>query len=161
MAQTAHRAHRRVDQRGNMEFGHLSWPATVRQLPAIHCAVGGWLLPVRLTATAADGLLRATGEAARNVVEHAYVLATQNDKVDVVFWTEVDAVCIQVIDHGRWRIPPTDLTGRGIPLMCQAVDSVAIHYDDRGTQVLLRNRQAPSSVEPWLPGRLPNGLALS
>jgi anti-sigma regulatory factor (Ser/Thr protein kinase) len=126
-----------------MEFGHLSWPATAPQLIPIQSAVQRWLLPVRLTPSAADGLVCATCEAARNAVEHAYLPATEDDTVDVIFWTEVDAVCIEVVDHGRWRIPPVDLTGRGIPMMLRAVDSVAIHYNSRGTQVLLRSHQTP------------------
>ena len=30
--------------------------------------------------------------------------------------------------------------GRGIPLMSNVVESVLIHYDDRGSRVLLRHR---------------------
>jgi hypothetical protein len=49
---------------------------------------------------------------------------------------------IEVVDHGHWRQPdqPTVAGGRGIPLMSNVVESVLIHYDDRGSRVLLRHR---------------------
>lgn len=141
MTQTAHRAHLRVDQRAKVEFGHLSWPASIFPVPAITCMVRKWLTPVHLSPGAVDGLVCSTGEAARNAAEHAYAPTDKDATVEVMFWTEADAVCVQVVDHGRWRIPPLDLPGRGIPLMRRSVDSVAIHYCSRGTQVLLCSHQ--------------------
>jgi hypothetical protein len=49
-------------------------------------------------------------------------------------------VCVEIIDHGTWRMPPVDLTGQGIAMMGRQVDSVAIHFDRRGTRVLLRHQ---------------------
>jgi hypothetical protein len=63
-----------------------------------------------------------------------------DDTVELIFWTEAAVVCIEIIDHGTWRMPPVDLTGQGIPMMRRQVDSVAIRFDCRGTRVLLRHQ---------------------
>jgi serine/threonine-protein kinase RsbW len=58
-------------------------------------------------------------------------------------WTEPGTLSIEVVDHGNWRPPvadPTGESGRGIPLMSNMSESVLIHYDDRGSRVLLRHR---------------------
>ena len=55
---------------------------------------------------------------------------------------ESDAtLSIEIVDHGQWRPPgePHVGGGRGIPLMSNVVESVLIHYDDRGSRVLLRH----------------------
>jgi anti-sigma regulatory factor (Ser/Thr protein kinase) len=97
-------------------------------------------MPLHLTATCAGGLLSAASEAASNAVKHAYHPSTRQDTVELIFWTESSVVCIEIIDHGKWRTPPVDLTGQGIAMMRRQVDSVAIHFDRRGTRVLLRHQ---------------------
>jgi hypothetical protein len=66
----------------------------------------------------------------------------------LIFWTESSVVCIEIIDHGKWRTPPVDLTGQGIVMMRRQVDSVAIHFDNRGTRVLLRQEFQRSFSAP-------------
>jgi anti-sigma regulatory factor (Ser/Thr protein kinase) len=129
-----------IDQRPHVEFGHHVWPATPCQLAAIQSEIWRWLMPLHLTATCAGGLLSAAGEAANNAMKHAYRPSTVHDTVELTFWTESSVVCIEIIDHGKWRMPPVDLTGQGIPMMRRQVDSVAIHFDRRGTRVLLRHQ---------------------
>jgi serine/threonine-protein kinase RsbW len=78
-----------------------------------------WLAPLALTGDAKDDLVLAVSEAATNCVEHAYIPATADDTVELTFWTEPQAVCIEVVDHGVWQTPsdqPAD-RGRGIQLM--------------------------------------------
>jgi serine/threonine-protein kinase RsbW len=67
----------------------------------------------------------AVNEAVSNSVEHAYRPATPDGTVELTFWTESGAVCIEVVDHGEWRIPSDQPTGRGrqITFMVAAVSS--------------------------------------
>ena len=50
-------------------------------------------------------MVLAVSEAAGNSVEHAYLEATENDTVELIFWTEPGAVCVEILDHGVWRTP--------------------------------------------------------
>jgi anti-sigma regulatory factor (Ser/Thr protein kinase) len=105
-------------------------------------------MPLHLTANCVGGLLPAAGEAANNAIKHAYQPSTADDTVELIFWTESTVVCIEIIDHGRWRMPPVELTGQGIPTMRRHVDSVAIHFDARGTRVLLRHQFQTNHARP-------------
>jgi anti-sigma regulatory factor (Ser/Thr protein kinase) len=123
------------------EFVHQVWPAHSRQLAPMRAEVRRWLAPLALTGDAKDDLVLAVSEAAANCVEHAYIPATADDTVELTFWTEPQAVCIEVVDHGVWQTPPDQPTGRGrgIQLMQRLMALVLIHYDTRGTRVLLRH----------------------
>ena len=100
-----------------------------------------WLAPLALTGDVEDDMVLAVSEAASNSVEHAYLPATAGDTVELTFWTEPDAVCIEITDHGRWLVPSgrPSARGRGIALMQRLMALVLIHHDTRGTQVLLRH----------------------
>ena len=57
---------------------------------------------------------------------------------------------VEVVDHGHWGPPVGPAPdgrrgGRGIPLMNTMAEAVLIHYDDRGSRVLLRH---PVADEP-------------
>lgn len=88
----------------------------------------------------------AVDEAAANAVRHAYG-PDEAGAVELTLWTESGpsgpaTLCIEVVDHGSWR-PPSDGPkegGRGIPLMSHMSESVLIHFDHRGSRVLLRHR---------------------
>ena len=128
-----------------VEFAHRSWPAHPLQLAPIHAETRRWLAPLDLTDDTEQAFVRAVDEAASNVVEHAYVPVstddvTSDDVVELTFWTEDQTICIEIVDHGRWR--PPDATGNsrcsGFTIMIQLMQTVLIHYDIRGTRVLLR-----------------------
>jgi len=123
------------------EFVHRSWRADARQLAGMRGEVRRWLTPLALSEDAEDGLLLAVSEAASNSVEHAYTPPTDDDTVELTFWTEPRAVCLEVVDHGRWRPPSDDPTerGRGIVMMQRLVAFVLIHHDGRGTRVHFRH----------------------
>jgi hypothetical protein len=62
---------------------------------------------------------------------------------------------VEIVDHGNWRPPAmprpaveTGDSGRGIPLMSTMADAVLIHYDARGSRVLLRHRVADAVDQP-------------
>lgn len=119
-------------------YVHRTWPAQARQLAVIRRAVRDWLHPLPLDYQRRADLVLAIDEATTNAVEHAYG-PDEEGSVEVLLWTETDALCIEVVDHGTWKPPSTaaSIRGRGIQLMHAVLDSVLIHYDARGTRVLL------------------------
>ncbi|HEY1970383.1 MAG TPA: ATP-binding protein [Pseudonocardia sp.] len=136
---------RDMEQTSNMgeaqraEFAHKSWPAGPQHLPGMRGEVRRWLMPLSLSDEARYDLLVAVSEAVTNAIEHAYPLEAENKTVELSFWTEPRMVNLEIVDHGRWRTPAALPQGRGlgIPLMQRLVESVAIHFDSRGTRVLL------------------------
>ena len=116
------------------------WLAHPRQLAPMRLELRRWLAPLAMTGETQEDMILAANEAAANSVEHAYPDATEDDTVELVFWTEPDAVYVQIIDHGLWQTPPTEPLdrGRGIPMMHRLTDSVLIHHGPDGTNVLLR-----------------------
>ncbi len=143
-----------IDQRSSLEFVRRTWLARPRQLAPLRAEVRRWLAPLDLPGQAEDDLVLAVSEAASNCVEHAYSPATADDIVELTFWTEPHAVCIQIIDHGQWRTPCDQPTrrGRGIAIMQQLIAFVLIRHDTRGTRVFLRHP---------LPGDALNALHLT
>ncbi|MCX6466843.1 MAG: ATP-binding protein [Pseudonocardiales bacterium] len=134
---------------GHVEFVHRSWPADPEQLVLIRRELARWLAPLALSDDETADVVLAVDEAAANVVRHAYG-PEESGAVELTLWTEeADAagpatLSIEVVDHGQWRPPgerPTE-GGRGIGLMSTMAESVLIHYDDRGSRVLLRHRIA-------------------
>jgi anti-sigma regulatory factor (Ser/Thr protein kinase) len=127
-------------RRGGEDYAFGIWPAQPRQLAPIRLELRRWLAPLEMTGEAQEDMILAAIEAATNSVEHAYPEATGDDTVELIFWTEPDAVYIQIIDHGLWQTPPTEPLerGRGIPIMRRLMDSVLLHHGPDGTSVLLR-----------------------
>lgn len=128
---------------GHIEFLHRSWPADPEQLSVIRHELAGWLTPLRLTDDETADVVLAVDEAAANAVRHAYGTA-ESGVVELTLWTEGGTLSIEVVDHGRWRTPDAEPDpasgGRGIALMNVMSESVLIHYDERGSRVLLRHR---------------------
>lgn len=123
-------------------YVHRSWPADPRQLSVIRRLVCGWLAPLGLDDNETADLVLAVDEAVSNAIEHAYAGGEGGDgTVELLLWTEPDALCIEVVDHGVWKAPTgeTPSRGRGIHVMRNVADSVLIHFDGRGTRVLLRH----------------------
>lgn len=130
-----------MNKRERIEFIHRSWPADPRQLTIIRRELAGWLAPLSLTADEVDGIVLAVDEAAANAVCHAYG-SGESGPVELTLWTEGGTLNVEVVDHGRWR-PPAEAPvtgGRGIGLMNAMADAMLIHFDDRGSRVLLRHR---------------------
>jgi serine/threonine-protein kinase RsbW len=127
-------------RRGGDDYAFGIWSAHPRQLAPLRLELRRWLAPLEITGEAQEDMILAVNEAAANSVEHAYPEGTEDDTVELIFWTEPDAVCIQIIDHGLWQTPPTESLerGRGIPIMRRLMDSVLIHHGPDGTSVLLR-----------------------
>jgi serine/threonine-protein kinase RsbW len=125
----------------NFEYVHQSWPADPAVLRPIRDEVDRWLRPLELDPDTRGDLVYAVSEAATNAVEHAYRPPGRDSVVELSFWTEHSTLCIEVVDHGAWKAPASGELGRGrgIQMMHRLAESVLIHYDDRGTRVLLRH----------------------
>ena len=125
------------------EYVHLTVPADAVHLCRLRHAMNEYLSAFPLTSDRRDEIVLAVGEAAANAVEHAYRGLPEPGVIDVTLWTESDALCVQVRDHGRWREPPSGPRppgqGLGVVLMRRLIDCVLIQHDHRGTNVLLRH----------------------
>ena len=95
------------------EFVHRTWRAYPRHLTALRAEVRHWLAPLALLGDAEIDLVLAVNEAASNCVEHAYTPATADDTVELTFGTEARSVSVEIVDHGAWRTPSGQPTGRG------------------------------------------------
>jgi anti-sigma regulatory factor (Ser/Thr protein kinase) len=138
---------------GRVEFVHRSWPADPAQLSVIRKELSNWLAPLALSEDETADVVLAVDEAAANAVRHAYGPG-RSGAVELTLWTEPGTLCVEIVDHGNWRPPTmprpatdTGDSGRGIPLMSTMADAVLIHYDARGSRVLLRHRVADGADE--------------
>jgi anti-sigma regulatory factor (Ser/Thr protein kinase) len=137
----------------HVEYVYRAWRAHPRQLAPIRAEVRRWLTPLTLAPEAKQDIVLAVSEAASNAIEHAYPSATPGATVELTFWTEARALCIEIVDHGLWKTPSThsEGRGRGLPIMRALVEFVMIHYDLRGTRVLLRQPLSPAGTAALVP----------
>jgi anti-sigma regulatory factor (Ser/Thr protein kinase) len=80
----------------------------------------------------------AVTEACANAVEHAY--GPGDATIDLKASLDDGEATVSVQDHGDWREPRGENRGRGIPVMKEFMDDVAIETTDEGTTVTLRRR---------------------
>lgn len=130
-----------------MEFARAVRPAHVGEATRLRGEVRGWLGELDADDDTRERVLTAVSEAVDNAVEHAYPDGTEGT-VELTLWVEADAINVSVVDHGAWHegAPPAEpgshaSRGRGIVLMHQSVDSVAIRHTDDGTVVALRHHR--------------------
>jgi len=91
---------------GRAEYVHLTMPASPENLYRLRHAMAGYLGALPLEPDRRDEIVLAVGEAAANAVEHAYTDEPEPGPLEVTFWTDSDAIWVEVRDHGRWREPP-------------------------------------------------------
>ncbi|MEK6441220.1 ATP-binding protein [Pseudonocardia sp. T1-2H] len=137
-----------------VEYVHRVWPADPGQLSLIRCQMLSWLEPLGMTPDRNDDVVLAVGEAVENVVQHAYPEGGGGD-VELTLWTETGALNIEITDHGLWQEPVAPVPdaapapgGRGIRMMQHTVETVLVHYDARGSRVLLRVALPSARPEP-------------
>ncbi|MCW0216362.1 MAG: ATP-binding protein [Pseudonocardia sp.] len=138
----------------SVEYVHRTWPADPGQLSDIRHRMLSWLEPLGMTPDRNDDVVLAVGEAVENAVQHAYPDGEVGD-VELTLWTESGVLNIEITDHGLWRepvVPAQDAAvapgGRGIRMMQHTVETVLVHYDGRGSRVLLRIDLPGTSPEP-------------
>jgi anti-sigma regulatory factor (Ser/Thr protein kinase) len=147
-----------------IEFLRLTVPAQASRLAPLRRQLRRCLAPLPMPTNRKDELFLAVSEAVANCVEHAYDPA-DSGIVELTFWTETNALCVQIRDYGRWRAPASSPSaaaqGLGIQLMRRLVDCVLIQHGDHGTTVLLRHPIAQPAADrprrraPFTPTRAP------
>ncbi|HYF45550.1 MAG TPA: ATP-binding protein, partial [Acidimicrobiales bacterium] len=77
----------------------------------------------------------ALGEAATNVVDHAY--GPDGGDVTIDGQVDGDTVTVTVSDTGNWREPRGSNRGRGTMIMASFMDDLRVETDAQGTSVVL------------------------
>lgn len=116
----------------------LTLPADFAALGRLRSAMRQWLHAAGATSLETNEILIATGEAASNVIEHAYAPGYAELTVDGI--VDDGLVRVTVTDHGTWREPRGVGRGMGSAIMSQLMDRVQRTGDDTGTRVRLERR---------------------
>jgi hypothetical protein len=125
-----------ADKRGTIKPGGTTWPSqqlpsdevnrvnscigsagASRQLASLRAEVRRWLVPLALAGDTEDDVVLAVSEAASNSIEHAYTTATDQETVDVTFWTEPHALCLHVTEANE-NLDHTDLPSAPVDHRC-------------------------------------------
>jgi serine phosphatase RsbU (regulator of sigma subunit)/anti-sigma regulatory factor (Ser/Thr protein kinase)/anti-anti-sigma regulatory factor len=123
-------------------------------LALIREQLGAWLDGAGVTVADAESVLHAAGEAAANVVEHAYAPGADAWVEVAAQLTRASEVRVSVRDGGTWRDPATGAAGRGrgMLLMREQVDDVGVQSSAEGTTVTLTHRvERPALAGPVAP----------
>ncbi len=123
---------------GLHELLEVAVPAVPEQLAVIRHLIRRWVAANGGTDDDCAAFAIAVTEACANSVEHAYGLGDESIQVRAVLVDGVATVTIR--DSGGWREPRGEHRGRGIPVMREFMDDVAIDAGDDGTTVDLRRR---------------------
>jgi anti-sigma regulatory factor (Ser/Thr protein kinase)/putative methionine-R-sulfoxide reductase with GAF domain len=115
---------------------HISLPASATRLVLLRRLMHRWLDRVDVDEETAYDVVAATGEAATNVIEHAY--GPRGGLIDITGERGVDEILVRVHDDGRWRAARGTDRGRGTPMMQALCDDVRFRSDPSGTTVELR-----------------------
>jgi anti-anti-sigma factor len=118
----------------------LRLPARPEVLAEIRRSLRHWLEQNGADADEVTAVVLASGEACANSIEHGYGPADAELSVAAVL--EDGVVTFSVRDFGRWREPRGEHRGRGLLLMRELMDDVAITREDDGSTVRLSRRLA-------------------
>lgn len=125
----------------NLPSMDLELEAVPESLGELRASLRRWLPTVGASEDDEADLLVAVGEAAANVIEHAY--GPGGGKYTVCLRYSDGELHVTVSDNGRWRSPRGEHRGRGTDLMRQLCDEVSVlHHDGAGTDVRLCKRLA-------------------
>jgi len=116
----------------------LEVPAEADQLATIRHLVRRWVTANGGTDDDCAAFAIAVSEACANAMEHAYGPGDATITLRALMSDDVATLAVQ--DRGRWREPRRGGRGRGIPVMKEFMDDVAIERGDEGTTVELRRR---------------------
>jgi anti-anti-sigma factor len=125
-------------------------------LAEIRRSLGRWLDHQGASADEAFSVILAAGEASANAIEHAY--GPVDADLEVTAALEDGTAKVSVRDFGHWRAPRGENRGRGLLLMRELMDDVAVTHGDEGTTVELSRRLANSTdAKPARPVRVQPG----
>jgi serine/threonine-protein kinase RsbW len=152
-------------------------PAIAASVPIVRHRLRAWLATLDWPTPAAEDLEFVLSEAVTNVVEHAYPPqdrpdpatprsgdetapapgeTVENETVEILAAVQLldeqaRRVRVEVVDRGRWRVPPVNpgYRGRGLITMAAMTDQMSIQHatpDRAGTTVILLSPPAPHSA---------------
>lgn len=116
-------------------------PAETSSLLQVRLAMRRWLGGADVADEDINDLVLAVGEAATNVVKHAY--GATSGSVDVSLDLKPGEAVATVRDTGRWRPARGENRGRGLLVMERCSDEMRIARGRGGTEVTLRRRLQP------------------
>ena len=117
-------------------------PAVPAELARVRATVSDWGRRAQLPADVLVDLLLAVGEAAANVVDHAY-RGTEPGPLQIEAWVRQGAggrvVVARITDAGHWRprSAPAVERGRGLPMIRALAAQLDITATGTGTEVCL------------------------
>lgn len=120
----------------------LEFPADANRLADTRIVLRDWLSRAGMAPRQAMNVLIATGEALANGIEHGY-RDSSDGTIRLTATALADRVQLAVVDQGSWKpVQPVGDSnrGRGITLMRELMDDVAITRDAAGTAVHLSVR---------------------
>jgi serine phosphatase RsbU (regulator of sigma subunit)/anti-sigma regulatory factor (Ser/Thr protein kinase) len=113
-------------------------PAEAQQLATVRHLIRRWVAAQSGTDDDCAAFAIAVTEACANAIEHAY--GPEDATIDLSATLVTGEATVTVRDRGNWREPGGENRGRGIPVMKEFMDDVAIETGDQGTTVELRRR---------------------
>ena len=113
-------------------------PANAEQLATVRHLIRRWVTANGGTDDDCAAFAVAVTEACANAVEHAYGPA--DAVIDLSATLDEGEATVTVSDRGGWREPRGGNRGRGIPVMNEFMDDVAIETGEGGTTVRLVRR---------------------
>ncbi|MET8763174.1 SpoIIE family protein phosphatase [Lentzea sp. NPDC004782] len=130
---------------------HRTAPAEAGQLSVLRRAVSDWTAMAGLSEDLAYDVLLAYGEAAANVVDHAY--AGRSGTFDTHVTRVGTTVQVTVADHGTWRPEPEDPghRGRGLHLIRTMADETDLDKGESGTTIRFGFSVAPATAPTGVP----------
>ncbi len=113
----------------------VAFPARPECCSKLRCEIRAFLECLRIDGGRVDDVVLAVGEAAGNVVEHAY--RGNDGSVRLLAYVSDNQLIVEVRDSGRWQLGGDSQRGRGLGIMRALVDRVSIESTRGGTNVRL------------------------
>jgi anti-sigma regulatory factor (Ser/Thr protein kinase) len=130
---------------GDVDVAH--WPDPLRistradgsQVRVVRRCLTRWLRGDHLDPDLVDDLVMAASEALENCCDHAFAGTSAGGTMTLTAQASDATLTITVADDGCWQEAPTEpgIRGRGLAMMRELVDDVAIESGPQGTQLAL------------------------
>lgn len=117
----------------------ISAPADGGQVRVVRRRLSRWLHSDHLDPDVADDLVMAASEALENCCDHAFTGSPAGGTMTLTAQASDATLIITIADDGCWQEAPTEpgIRGRGLAMMRELVDDVAIESGPQGTQLAL------------------------